>query len=69
MRTNSCNPPVIQENRYAIANINPETVDTVQKTKTMNNNNNNLNDLFILDECVDDAFAHLKCAPQLCDTV
>ena len=27
----------------------------------MTNNNNNLNDLFILDECVDDAFSHLKC--------
>ena len=33
MRTNLCNAPVIQENSYNIANINPETVDTVQKTK------------------------------------
>ena len=40
MRTNLCNAPVIQENGYTIANINPETVDTVQKQKTMTNNNN-----------------------------
>ena len=40
MRKNLCNAPVIQENSYTIANINPETVDTVQKTKTVTNNNN-----------------------------
>ena len=31
MRTNLCNALVIQENSYAIANINFETMDTVQK--------------------------------------
>ena len=48
MRTNLCNAPVIQENSYTIANINPEAVNTIQKkkqtkqnkTKTMTNNNN-----------------------------
>ena len=39
MRTNLCNALVMQENSYTIAIINPETVDTVQKTKTMTNNN------------------------------
>ena len=31
MRTNFCNALVIQENSYTIANINLETMDTVQK--------------------------------------
>ena len=31
MRTNLCNALVIQENSYTIANINLETMDTVQK--------------------------------------
>ena len=31
MRTNLCNALVIQENSYSIANINLETIDTVQK--------------------------------------
>ena len=31
MRTNLCSALVIQENSYSIANINLETIDTVQK--------------------------------------
>jgi len=31
MRTNLCNALVVQENSYSIANINLETIDTVQK--------------------------------------
>ena len=31
MRTNLCNALVVQENSYTIANINLETIDTVQK--------------------------------------
>ena len=31
MRTNLCNVLVVQENSYSIANINLETIDTVQK--------------------------------------
>ena len=50
MPTNLCNAPAIQDNSYTIANINPETVDTIQtkeknqektkqkKTKTIKDN-------------------------------
>ena len=33
MPTNLCNAPAIQDNSYTIANINPETVDTIQTKK------------------------------------
>ena len=39
MRTNLCNALVIQENSYTIANINLETMDTVQKITDNSNNN------------------------------
>ena len=41
MRTNLCNAPVIQENSYTIANINPETVNTIQKTNKTKQNKDN----------------------------
>ena len=40
MRTNLCNALVIQEDSYSIANINLETIDTIQKNNTKTNNSN-----------------------------
>ena len=52
MRTNFCNALVVQENSYSIANINLETIDTVQRQKPATTTNSYLMYLKISDKCI-----------------